>query len=40
MITTVKEIKWSEVKLGYQKNNWMFKKGLSEAVIYKLRHEL
>lgn len=39
MIRTVRKIKWSEVISEYQRANWMFKKDLSEEVIFKLRHE-
>lgn len=39
MIITVKKVKWSEKLIEYQRTNWMFKKDLSEEVMFKLRYE-
>lgn len=39
MIITVKKVKWSEEIIEYQRTNWMFKKDLSEEVLFKLGYE-
>ena len=38
MIRAMKKIKWNEVIREYQRANWMFKKDLSEEVIFKVKH--
>ena len=37
MIRAMKKIKWNEVIREYQRANWMFKKDLSEEVIFKVQ---